>query len=122
METVPGGTTDFGQSEHDAPHFALVAESIFANNLKLGVSVDWEGQWDSIDIGRDELMLKWSGSNSQTSCLECCVDMLALNIVQGSRDEEMSDAEVDGYKHEGLMKIACAGGREKLGMESSAAE
>lgn len=74
---VPGSTTDFGQSEHDAPHFALVAESIFADNLELGVSVEREGQWDSIDIGRDELMLKWSGSNSQTSCLECYIDELA---------------------------------------------
>lgn len=39
METLPGSTTDFGESEHDAPHLALVAKSIFADNLELGVSV-----------------------------------------------------------------------------------
>lgn len=40
-ESLPGSTTNFGEGKHNAPHFALVAESIFTNDFELGVSVIW---------------------------------------------------------------------------------
>ena len=36
---IPGGTTDLGEREHDAPHLALVLETIFADNFQLRVAV-----------------------------------------------------------------------------------
>jgi len=34
---LTGSTTNLGQSQGDTPHLALVAETIFADNLQLGV-------------------------------------------------------------------------------------
>lgn len=34
---IPSGATDFGQSEHDTPHFTLVAKTIFSNSLQFSV-------------------------------------------------------------------------------------
>ena len=38
-ENLPGSTTDLGEGELDAPHFALVAKTILANELELSVPV-----------------------------------------------------------------------------------
>jgi hypothetical protein len=35
--SIPGSTTDFGEGQLDTPHLALVAQSIFANELQLSV-------------------------------------------------------------------------------------
>lgn len=37
MFNVPGSTTDLGESQLDAPDLALVAQTIFSNELELGV-------------------------------------------------------------------------------------
>jgi len=39
IRDLPSGTTDLGEGEHDTPHLTLVAETIFANDLQLGVTV-----------------------------------------------------------------------------------
>jgi len=36
---IPSSTTDLGQRKLDTPHLALVAESVFADDLQLGVAV-----------------------------------------------------------------------------------
>lgn len=38
-EELTGSTTNLGQSEQHTPHLALVAETVFANSLQLGVTV-----------------------------------------------------------------------------------
>src|SRR5690242_7751342 len=38
-ECLPGSTTDLGEGELDAPHLALVAQTILADELKLSVPV-----------------------------------------------------------------------------------
>jgi hypothetical protein len=37
---LTGSTTDLGKSELDTPHLALVAETVFANDLQFGVTMD----------------------------------------------------------------------------------
>lgn len=39
VKDIPGSTTDLGQSQHDTPDLTLVAQSIFADSLQLGVTV-----------------------------------------------------------------------------------
>jgi hypothetical protein len=36
-ENLPGSTTNLGEGEENAPHLTLVAETILANELQLGV-------------------------------------------------------------------------------------
>jgi hypothetical protein len=36
---IPGSTTDLGEGELDTPDLTLVAETILANELELGVTV-----------------------------------------------------------------------------------
>lgn len=35
---IPSSTTNLRQGEHDTPHLALVAETIFANNFQLRIT------------------------------------------------------------------------------------
>lgn len=52
---LPSSTTDFGEGEHDTPHLPLVAKTIFAHNLELGISS--LGVSDRCcDISRDKLL------------------------------------------------------------------
>ena len=37
--TVPSSTTDFGEGEHDAPHLALVPQTIFTDDLEFRVPI-----------------------------------------------------------------------------------
>jgi hypothetical protein len=39
---VPGSTTDLGQGELDTPDLTLVAETVLANELQLGVTIALE--------------------------------------------------------------------------------
>ena len=39
MGSLPSSTTDLGEGELHTPHLALVAESVFADDLQLGVTV-----------------------------------------------------------------------------------
>ncbi len=39
MKSLPGSTTDLGQSQLDSPDLTLIAESIFANELQLSISI-----------------------------------------------------------------------------------
>jgi len=36
---IPGSTTNLGQGELDTPHLTLVAETVLANELQLGVTI-----------------------------------------------------------------------------------
>jgi hypothetical protein len=56
---VPSSPTNLRQGELDAPHLSLVAETIFAHSLQLGVT----GRWSEApkDISRDELVLSGRG-------------------------------------------------------------
>ena len=38
-EYLPGSTTDLGEGELDAPHLALVAQTVFSDDLQLGVTM-----------------------------------------------------------------------------------
>ncbi len=55
MWSVPGSTANFRQGEHDAPHLAFVAQTIFANNLQLGIPGKGSAKYN--DISRGKLVL-----------------------------------------------------------------
>ena len=38
-KSIPGSTTNLGESELDTPHFTLVAKTIFTNDLQLRVTL-----------------------------------------------------------------------------------
>lgn len=43
---LPSGTTNFGEGEHDAPHLTLVPQTIFPDDLQLGVPLNVESVLD----------------------------------------------------------------------------
>ncbi|KAH9824561.1 40S ribosomal protein S9-B [Teratosphaeria destructans] len=43
VQCIPGSTTDLGEGELDTPHLTLVAQTVLADNLQLGVTVDMLG-------------------------------------------------------------------------------
>jgi hypothetical protein len=66
---LPSSTTDFGQSELDTPDLTLVAQTVFTDDLQLGVARFREGRMldtrDISDISREnKLML--SGQDTRT--------------------------------------------------------
>ena len=40
---IPGSTTDLGQGELDTPDLTLVAQTVLADDLQFGVTVDMLG-------------------------------------------------------------------------------
>jgi len=48
-EQLTGRTTNFRQSELDAPHFSLVAQTIFANDLEFGIETSGL-EWSTRDL------------------------------------------------------------------------
>ena len=58
---VPSRTTNLGESEHDTPHLTLVAETIFADNLQLGVAVTFIVRRMISDMKHRQASAQWPG-------------------------------------------------------------
>ncbi len=62
LSGIPGSASNFGQSKLDTPDFSLVAETIFTDDLQLGIAIVMLEE--TIDISRDKLLL--SGQDGRT--------------------------------------------------------
>lgn len=84
---IPSSTTDLGESEHNAPHFALVTKSIFANNLKFRVP-----GIESIQIRRHEqskLLLQWPGNTDRRAASK------AIKVISRRSDTRLLEFTYD---------------------------
>lgn len=61
----PGSTTNLGEGELDTPDLTLVAETIFANELQLGVP-----EREISDMNRDKLLYSGQLTDEQTRKLK----------------------------------------------------
>ena len=93
---IPSSTTDLGEGELDTPHFALVAEAVFTDDLQFGIAesilgtVDMSGArsrsvvfyvqtgglerspWDLVGLGVDtSVQNRLAGAESILGCQRC---------------------------------------------------
>lgn len=64
MKYEPSSATNFGKGEHDTPHLTLVAKSIFADDLQLGIS-DQKCQWVCLRLKQRQAHAQWPGNTDR---------------------------------------------------------
>ena len=76
---IPSGTTDLRERKLDTPDFALVPQTIFADNLQFGVATKVVR---ISDVSREgSSCCSVAMSYVQTSGLECCNSVLVVWVI-----------------------------------------
>jgi len=82
VKTIPSSTTDFGKGEHNAPHLALVTETIFTDDLELGIPVVRVLE-DVHRLEQRQARASVAETNIQTSGLESCNIWSVITFLEG---------------------------------------